>query len=230
MDVRLVERLGVRFVYDTTIGKDITFDELQRDFDAHRHHRRRDGRGRARHPGRRSRGRRVRRRLHEEGQPRPAARGRHGRRRHRRRLHRDGLLADEPAPRRRARLDRLPADPLRARRRRGGAGRDRARGRPDGVPGQPDRGPRRGRQGHRRQVHPQPPRRAGRVRPPLAGPDRGLRVRHPGPDRHPGRVAGGRPDLPAGRGQVRDQPRPGQGRPGDLRHRTSRASSPAATS
>ena len=33
MDVRLVERLGVRFVYDTTIGVDITFDELQRDFD-----------------------------------------------------------------------------------------------------------------------------------------------------------------------------------------------------
>ena len=34
MDVRLVERLGVRFVYDTTIGVDITFDELQRDFDS----------------------------------------------------------------------------------------------------------------------------------------------------------------------------------------------------
>ena len=139
------------------------------------------------------------------------------RRRHRRRLHRDGLLADEPAPRRRARLDRLPADALRARRRRGGARRDRARGRPDGVPRQPDRDPRRERQGRRRQVHPQPPRRAGRVRTPLAGPDRGLRVRHPGPDRHPGRVAGGGPDLPAGRGHVRDQPRPGQGRPRDVR-------------
>ena len=34
MDVRLVERLGVTFVYDTTIGVDITFDQLQRDFDA----------------------------------------------------------------------------------------------------------------------------------------------------------------------------------------------------
>ncbi|MGZ9160623.1 MAG: FAD-dependent oxidoreductase [Candidatus Limnocylindrales bacterium] len=34
MDVRLVERLGVRFVYNTTIGVDIAFDELQRDFDA----------------------------------------------------------------------------------------------------------------------------------------------------------------------------------------------------
>src|SRR4051812_39142513 len=34
MDVRLVERLGVRFVYDTTIGVDITFEELQRDYDA----------------------------------------------------------------------------------------------------------------------------------------------------------------------------------------------------
>ena len=34
MDVRLVERLGVRFVFDTTIGQDITFDQLQRDFDS----------------------------------------------------------------------------------------------------------------------------------------------------------------------------------------------------
>ena len=34
MDVRLVERLGVRFVYNTTIGIDIPFDDLQRDFDA----------------------------------------------------------------------------------------------------------------------------------------------------------------------------------------------------
>ncbi len=34
MDVRLIERLGVRFVYNTTVGVDIMFDELQRDFDA----------------------------------------------------------------------------------------------------------------------------------------------------------------------------------------------------
>ena len=34
MDVRLVERLGVRFHFDTTIGRDVTFDELQRDFDS----------------------------------------------------------------------------------------------------------------------------------------------------------------------------------------------------
>ncbi len=34
MDVRLVERLGVRFVFDTTIGIDIPFDDLQRDYDA----------------------------------------------------------------------------------------------------------------------------------------------------------------------------------------------------
>src|SRR2546422_1293083 len=33
MDVRLVERLGVTFVYNTTIGVDITFEQLQRDFD-----------------------------------------------------------------------------------------------------------------------------------------------------------------------------------------------------
>ncbi|HYO41799.1 MAG TPA: FAD-dependent oxidoreductase [Candidatus Limnocylindrales bacterium] len=34
MDVRLVERLGVTFVFDTTIGIDIPFDDLQRDYDA----------------------------------------------------------------------------------------------------------------------------------------------------------------------------------------------------
>lgn len=34
MDVRLVERLGVTFVFDTTIGIDIQFSDLQRDFDA----------------------------------------------------------------------------------------------------------------------------------------------------------------------------------------------------
>ena len=34
MDVRLVERLGVKFVFDTTIGADIPFEDLQRDFDA----------------------------------------------------------------------------------------------------------------------------------------------------------------------------------------------------
>jgi NADPH-dependent glutamate synthase beta subunit-like oxidoreductase/ferredoxin len=34
MDVRLVERLGVTFRYNTRIGTDITFDQLQRDFDA----------------------------------------------------------------------------------------------------------------------------------------------------------------------------------------------------
>ena len=96
------------------------------------------------------------------------------RRRHRRRLHRDGLLAHEPPPRRRERDHRLPPHALRARRRRGGAGRDRARGRPHGVPRQPDRGARRGRHGHRRQVHPQQAGRARRLRPPLAGADRGL--------------------------------------------------------
>src|SRR5205809_4859727 len=33
MDVRLIERLGVRFVYNTTIGVDILFEQLRRDFD-----------------------------------------------------------------------------------------------------------------------------------------------------------------------------------------------------
>jgi formate dehydrogenase beta subunit len=34
MDVRLVERLGVTFRYNTTIGPDVPFEDLQRDFDA----------------------------------------------------------------------------------------------------------------------------------------------------------------------------------------------------
>jgi NADPH-dependent glutamate synthase beta subunit-like oxidoreductase/ferredoxin len=34
MDVRLTERLGVQFVYDTTVGIDIPFSDLQRDYDA----------------------------------------------------------------------------------------------------------------------------------------------------------------------------------------------------
>ena len=34
MDVRLVERLGVKFVFDTTIGVDVQFSDLQRDYDA----------------------------------------------------------------------------------------------------------------------------------------------------------------------------------------------------
>jgi len=34
MDVRIVERLGVTFVYNTTIGKDISFEQLQRDYDS----------------------------------------------------------------------------------------------------------------------------------------------------------------------------------------------------
>ncbi len=34
MDVRLVERLGVTFVFDTAIGVDLPFEDLQRDFDA----------------------------------------------------------------------------------------------------------------------------------------------------------------------------------------------------
>ena len=34
MDVRLIERLGVTFVYNTRIGVDVMFEDLQRDFDA----------------------------------------------------------------------------------------------------------------------------------------------------------------------------------------------------
>ncbi len=34
MDVRLIERLGVRFVYNTTVGVDVAFEDLQADYDA----------------------------------------------------------------------------------------------------------------------------------------------------------------------------------------------------
>jgi formate dehydrogenase major subunit len=34
MDIRLVERLGARFHYNTTIGVDLTFEDLQRDYEA----------------------------------------------------------------------------------------------------------------------------------------------------------------------------------------------------
>ena len=34
MDVKLIERLGVTFHYGTTIGRDVTFDRLQADYDA----------------------------------------------------------------------------------------------------------------------------------------------------------------------------------------------------
>ena len=182
-----------------------------------RDHGRRDERRGPRRPGRGPRGRAVRRRLHEEGQPRRADRGRQGRRRHRRWLHRDGLLADLAPARRGERRDRLPPDAVRAGRRRGGARRDRARGRPDGVPREPGRGPRRGRPRDRRQVHPQQARRAGRLGPPLAGAHPRLGVRDQGGHGHPGGLPGGRPDVPAGRGGLRGQPRPGQGRPRDVR-------------
>ena len=206
------------------------FEDLQRDYDAIAICAGAMDAVGPRHPGRGPRRRPVRRRLHEEGQPRRAARGGPQRRRHRRRLHRHGLLADEPPPRRRERHDRLPADALRARRRRGGARRDRARGRPHGVPGQPDRAARRGREADRGPVHPQQARRARRVRPPLAGPDPRLGVRRPGRHRDPGRLAGGRPLLPAGGVELRGRPRPRQGRSRRPTPPTSAASSPAATS
>ena len=50
----------------------------------------------------------------------------------------------------------------------------------------------------------------------------GLGVRRPGRHRHPGRLPGGRPELPAGRVELRGRPRPAQGGPGDLRHERSR--------
>ena len=230
MDVRLVERLGVTFHYNTTVGKDVLFEDLQRDYDAIAICAGAMDAVGLDIPGSDLDGRPVRRRLHEEGEPRRAARGRPQRRRHRRRLHGDGLLPDQPPPRRRERDDRLPAHPLRARRRRGGAGRDGARGRPHGVPRQPDRARRRGREAHRRAVHPQQARRAGRVRAPLAGPDPGLRVRGPGRHGHPGGLAGGRPHASCRSSRASRSAAGGSRWTRPRTPRTSAASSPAATS
>ena len=174
MDVRLIERLGVEFVYNTTIGVDITFEQLQADYDAVAITAGAMNAVELDVPGSDLAGVQYGvdfMKIANLGQPLEVG---HGRRGHRRRLHGHGLLADEPAPRRRERHDRLSADALRARGRRGGARRDRTRRRPDGVPGQPGRAHRRGRPPHRGQVHPQQARRAGRLGPPLAGADRGL--------------------------------------------------------
>ena len=54
------------------------------------------------------------------------------------------------------------------------------------------------------------------------GADRGHRVRGQGRHRHPGRQPGRGQHVPAGRGQLRDQPRPGQGRPRHVRHQRPR--------
>ena len=129
MDVRLVERLGVRFVFDTAIGIDIPFDDLQRDYDAIAITAGAMNPVYLDVPGADLDGVKYGVDFMKKANLGPAARGRPQRRRHRRRLHRDGLLAHEPPLRRRERDHRLPPHPLRARRRRGGAGRDRARGR-----------------------------------------------------------------------------------------------------
>ena len=59
----------------------------------------------------------------------------------------------------------------------------------------------------RGEVRPQPPRRARRHRPPRARADRGQRVRDRGRHRHPGCQPGRRQHLPAGRFDLRDQSR-----------------------
>ena len=185
MDVRLVERLGVRFVFDTTIGIDIPFEDLQRDFDAIAITAGAMNPVYLDVPGADLDGVKYGidfMKLANLGQELTR---RQERRRHRRRLHRHGLLADQPPLRRRERDHRLPPHALRARGGRGGAGRDGARGRAPRVPRQPDGAPGRGRQAHRRAVQPQQAGRAGRLGPALPGADPGLGVRRPGRHRHP---------------------------------------------
>ena len=230
MDVRLVERLGVTFVSTPPIGIDVPFEDLQRDYDAIAITAGAMNPVYLDVPGADLDGVKYGidfMKLANLGQELDR---RQERRRHRRRLHRHGLLAHEPPVRRRERHHRLPAHALRAGRRRGGAGRDRARGRAPGVPRQPDRAHRRGRQAHRRAVHPQQARRAGRLRPPLAGADPGLRVHRPGRHRHPGGLPGGGPLVPAGGRRASRSTAAGSRWTRRPTRRTSAASSPAATS
>ena len=182
MDVRLVERLGVTFVYNTTIGVDITFDQLQRDFDAVAITAGAMDAVALDIPGADLEGVEYGVDFMKKanlGQPLEVGTDvvvigggytamdcsrtslRHGAEHvsivYRRT--RSELVVDEEelgeTEREGVRMEFL-ASPIEIL----------------GEDGKVDR----------RQVHPQPPRRAGRVRPPLAGPDRGLRVRDPGPD------------------------------------------------
>ena len=69
MDLKLVERLGVRFRYGVRIGRDITFEQLMEDYDGIADLRRRDGRGTAGRARWRPQRHSVRRGLHEARQP-----------------------------------------------------------------------------------------------------------------------------------------------------------------
>ena len=230
MDTRLVERLGVTFVYDTTIGKDITFEQLQADFDAIAITAGAMDAVALDIPGADLEGVDYGVDFMKKanlGQPLEVGNDvvvigggytamdcsrtslRHGAENvtiaYRRT--RSELVVDEEelgeTEREGVRMEFL-ASPIEIL----------------GEDGKVTRRP----------VHPQPPRRAGCVRPPLAGADRGLRVRRRRPDRHPGRVAGRRPDLPAGRGASSRSTAAGSRSTPRRTPRTSRACSPAATS
>ena len=165
MDVRLVERLGVRFVFDTTIGIDIPFEDLQRDYDAIAITAGAMNPVVPRRPGRRPRRRPVRRRLHEEGQPRARScpwagnvvviGGGYTAMDCSRTSLRYGAENVTIAYRRTRSELVVDEEELGETEREGVAPR---------VPGQPDRADRRGRQAHRRAVHPQQAGRAGRLR------------------------------------------------------------------
>ena len=152
MDLRLVERLGVRFRYDVRIGRDITFEQLMEQFDAIAICAGAMDAVPLDVPGGDLDGIQYGvdfMKMANLGEPLEVGN--------------DVVIIGggytamdcsrtQPAPRRRERDHRLPPHPLRARRRRGGAGRDRARRRAHGVPGQPDRGHRRRRRQGRARV------------------------------------------------------------------------------
>ena len=217
MDVRLVERLGVKFVFDTTVGIDVLFDDLQRDYDAIAITAGAMNPVYLDVPGadldgvqygvdfmkKANLGQEL-----EVGRNVVVIGGGYTAMDCSRTSLRYGAENVTIAYRRTRSELVVDEEEL---------GETEREGVEPRVPRQPDRADRRGRQADRRPVHPQQARRARRVRPPLAGADRGLRVRRPGRHRHPRGVPGGRPHVPPGRGQLRGQPRPDQGRPRDVR-------------
>ena len=222
MDVRLVERLGVRLVFDTTIGIDIPFEDLQRDYDAIAITAGAMNPVYLDVPGADLDGVKYGidfMKLANLGQELTVGRnvvvigGGYTAMDCSRTSLRYGAENVTIAYRRTRSELVVDEEEL---------GETEREGVQPRVPRQPDGAAGRGRQAHRRALHPQQAGRAGRLGPPLAGPHPGLGVRRPRGHGHPGRLAGGGPLVPARRGRVRGRPRPPQGGPGDVRDQRAR--------
>ncbi len=230
MDVRLVERLGVTFCFDTTIGIDIPFEELQRDYDAIAITAGAMNPVYLDVPGADLDGVKYGidfMKLANLGQELTVGRnvvvigGGYTAMDCSRTSLRYGAENVTIAYRRTRSELVVDEEEL---------GETEREGVQPRVPRQPDGAPRRGRQAHRRAVHPQQAGRAGRLGPPLPGADPGLRVRGPGRHRDPGGLAGGGPLVPAGGRRASRSTAAASRWTRRPTPRTSAASSPAATS